>query len=159
MPGIMVSPQHRHLSVMVLAARLIGVGIVAWALCAAAPCNAAGDEARDKVVSRGLDWLAKKQSRRGSWSANEGRYPTAMTALAGTAMLMEGSTTTQGRYAEPVRQAVDYLVSRSRTNGLIGDPKGDDRYTYGHGFSMLFLSQVLGEEEDESLLPSLLLLL
>ena len=24
----------------------------------------------------------------------------------------------------------------------------DDRYTYGHGFSMLFLSQVLGEEED-----------
>ena len=68
MPGIMVSPQHRHLSVMVLAARLIGVGIVAWALCAAAPCNAAGDEARDKVVSRGLDWLAKKQSRRGSWS-------------------------------------------------------------------------------------------
>jgi hypothetical protein len=41
------------------------------------------------------------------------------------------------------------LVSRSRPNGLIGDPKGDDRYTYGHGFSMLFLSQVLGEEEDE----------
>ena len=105
--------------------------------------------ARDKVVTRGLDWLVKKQSRRGSWSANEGRYPTAMTALAGTAMLMEGSTTTQGRYAEPIRQAVDYLVSRSRTNGLIGDPKGDDRYTYGHGFSMLFLSQVLGEEEDE----------
>jgi hypothetical protein len=43
---------------------------------------------------------------------------------------------------------VDYLVGRSRPNGLIGDPDGDDRYTYGHGFSMLFLSQVLGEEED-----------
>jgi hypothetical protein len=72
-----------------------------------------------------------------------------MTALAGTALLMEGSTTTQGRHAEPVRRAVDYLVSRSRPNGLIGDPKNDDRYTYGHGFSMLFLSQLLGEEEDE----------
>ena len=24
----------------------------------------------------------------------------------------------------------------------------DNRYTYGHGFAMLFLSQVLGEEED-----------
>ena len=34
------------------------------------------------------------------------------------------------------------------SNGLIGDPLHDDRYTYGHGFSMLFLSQVLGEEED-----------
>jgi hypothetical protein len=31
---------------------------------------------------------------------------------------------------------------------LIGDPVRDDHYTYGHGFSMLFLSQVLGEEED-----------
>lgn len=101
------------------------------------------------VVAGGLDWLASRQSRRGSWSANEGRYPTAITALAGTALLMEGSTTSQGRHAEPIRRAVDYLVSRSRPNGLIGDPKTDDRYTYGHGFSMLFLSQVLGEEEDE----------
>ena len=39
-------------------------------------------------------------------------------------------------------------MNRSRTNGLIGDPLRDDRYTYGHGFAMLFLSQVLGEEED-----------
>jgi squalene cyclase len=110
---------------------------------------AASEQKVERAVAKGLDWLVRRQSRRGSWSANEGRYPTAMTALAGTAMLMEGSTTTQGRYAEPIRQAVDYLVSRSRVNGLIGDPKTDDRYTYGHGFSMLFLSQVLGEEEDE----------
>ena len=61
----------------------------------------------------------------------------------------EGSTTTQGKYAKNIRLAVDYLLSRSRANGLIGDPTRDDRYTYGHGFSMLFLSQVLGEEEDE----------
>ena len=110
---------------------------------------ATSDEKIERVITKGLDWLVRKQSRRGSWAANESRYPTAMTALAGTAMLMEGSTTTQGRYAESIRQAVDYLVSRSRANGLIGDPKTDDRYTYGHGFAMLFLSQVLGEEEDE----------
>jgi len=124
--------------------------LVAGALpFAAHPAPGADDAPVERVVTRALDWLVAKQSRRGSWSANEGRYPTAMTALAGTAMLMEGSTSTQGRYAEPIRQAVDYLVSRSRSNGLIGDPKSDDRYTYGHGFSMLFLSQVLGEEEDE----------
>ena len=132
--------------------RAVGAGVaVALAACTCLPAVpvVAADAKVEQVVSKGLDWLAGRQSRRGSWAANEGRYPTAMTALAGTALLMEGSTTTQGRYAEPVRQAVDYLVGRSRPNGLIGDPKNDDRYTYGHGFAMLFLSQVLGEEEDE----------
>ena len=71
-----------------------------------------------------------------------------MTALAGTALLCEGSTTTQGKYAPNIRKAVNFLVGRSRPNGLIGDPTRDARYTYGHGFAMLFLSQVLGEEED-----------
>ncbi len=103
-----------------------------------------------KLISRGLDWIASTQSRLGHWTANEGRYPTAMTALAGMALLSEGSTTTQGKYSKNIRRAVDYLLSRSRANGLIGDPARDDRYTYGHGYSMLFLSQVLGEEEDES---------
>jgi hypothetical protein len=114
-----------------------------------APAAAAGEPAVERAVTGGLDWLVARQSRRGSWSANEGRYPTAMTSLAGTALLMEGSTTTQGRYAESIRRAVDAVVGRARTNGLIGDPRTDDRYTYGHGFAMLFLSQVLGEEEDE----------
>ena len=98
--------------------------------------------------ARGLEWLAAHQSRVGHWTANESRYPVAMTGMAGIAFLAEGSTTTQGRYASTIRRAVDYLVSHSRPNGLIGDPLRDDRYTYGHGFAMLFLSQVLGEEED-----------
>jgi hypothetical protein len=101
------------------------------------------------AVERGLEWIARTQSRLGHWSANDSRYPTAMTALAGVALLCDGSTTTQGRFAPQIQRAVDYLVSRSRSNGLIGDPTRDDRYTYGHGYSLLFLSQVLGEEEDE----------
>jgi hypothetical protein len=113
----------------------------------AAPARADTPEAR-RAVDQGLQWLVSQQSRLGHWSANNNRYPTAMTAMAGMALLCEGSTTTQGKYALNVRRAVDYLVSRSCTNGLIGDPDRDDRYTYGHGFSMLFLSQVLGEEED-----------
>ena len=71
-----------------------------------------------------------------------------MTALAGTALLAEGSTTTRGRYAPNVRRAVDYILSVSRRNGLIGSQSTDSHYTYGHGFGMLFLAQVYGEEED-----------
>jgi hypothetical protein len=125
------------------------IAVAAVALTASSSASAAvksGDV--ERTVARGLEWLASQQSRLGHWVANNDHYPTAMTALAGTAFLCEGSTTTQGKYAPNIRKAVDYLIGRSRSNGLIGDPMRDDHYTYGHGFSMLFLSQVLGEEED-----------
>ena len=107
---------------------------------------ASDDPQTQEIVTQGLDWLVYQQHKLGHWTA-QGRYPTAMTALAGLAFLCEGSTTTQGKYAENLRRAVDFLTRRSRPNGLIGD-MDDERYTYGHGFAMLFLSQVLGEEED-----------
>lgn len=130
--------QRRLLSPFAMA-----IGLLAFV---AAAMPAWGDEA-DRFTAGGLRWLASTQSRLGSWEAG-GRYPTAMTALAGIALLAEGSTPSGGRYAPELRRAVDYLVAQARPNGLIGDPLRDDRYTYGHGFGMLFLSQVLGEEED-----------
>ncbi len=126
---------------------LIAVLAAAIVMPAAEPAAAKDPDVR-RVTSRGLEWLAKSQSSLGHWAGQGGRYPTAMTALAATALSVEGSTTTQGKYARNIRRAVDYLLARSRRNGLIGNPSRDDRYTYGHGFSMLFLSQVLGEEED-----------
>ncbi len=100
-------------------------------------------------VKRALDWLAREQRPQGYWDANQGQYRIAMTALAGMALLCEGSTTMTGKYRDNIRKCVSYLISRAdkNSNGLIGYPK-DYRYTYGHGFSMLFLSQVYGDEED-----------
>lgn len=105
-----------------------------------------GDDV-DDVVHRGLDWLAAQQNRQGFWTARGGQYRVAMTALAGTALLAEGSTATTGPYARNISSATDYLLSVSRRNGLIGF-RDDHQYTYGHGYSMVFLSQVFGEEED-----------
>jgi hypothetical protein len=101
----------------------------------------------DQAVARGLDYLAREQRKQGYWEANGGQYRVAMTALATTALLSEGSTTMRGKYAENIRSAVDFLLDCAQPNGLIGY-KEDYRYTYGHGFSMLCLSQVFGEEED-----------
>ena len=131
---------------------LHGVASSAAGLClfgkSRSPLYAAKQDASwEKSIHDGLEWVASTQSKLGRWTA--ANYPTAMTALAGTALLCSGSTTMQGPYAKQIRLAVDYLLSRARPNGLIGDPFTDYRYTYGHGFSMLFLSQVLGEEEDE----------
>lgn len=98
------------------------------------------------AIEKGLKWLVGQQTRLGFW--NHETFTTAITALAGIALIASGSTTIQGPYAQPIRLTVDYLLSKSRKNGLIGDPQRDHRYTYGHGFAMLFLSQILGEEED-----------
>jgi hypothetical protein len=119
---------------------LVGVDV-------ASAARPGGDPKVRLAVKKALDWMAREQRRQGYWEANQGQYRVAMTALAGTAMLCEGSTTTRGKYSTNVRRAVDYLLDMARPSGLIGY-KNDYRYTYGHGFSMLFLSQVYGEEED-----------
>ncbi len=103
---------------------------------------------RQRSAQKGLAYLARTQSRSGNWWANSGAYPVAMTSLAGLALAMEGSTPSEGKYAENVAATVDYLISQSQSNGLIGSPRINDRYMYGHGFAMLFLSQIYGEEED-----------
>lgn len=126
------------------------LAILAAAVVVVPQAYAQHDRAQyETSVRKGLEWLARNQRRDGSWVAQGDQYPAAMTALAGMALIAEGSTTTQGKYSKQIRGAVDYLVSRSKGNGLIGEPVVDNRYTYGHGFSMLFLSQALGEEEDE----------
>ena len=102
------------------------------------------------AIDRGLNYLARKQDRDGSWTntTRSGEYPVAMTALAGLALLMDGNTTTQGRYAPQVDRAVRFLLRSQLANGLITQEGQEGRPMYGHGFSMLFLSQVYGMTED-----------
>ena len=74
-----------------------------------------------------------------------------MTALGGMALLCEGSTVNQGKYSKNIGLARDWLMSRAMPNGLIGNPQipGEaGRYMYGHGFGLLFLASVYGEERD-----------
>lgn len=104
-----------------------------------------------KAIEKGLEWLASQQQRDGHWEASGNRYPVSMTALSGMALLMEGSTLREGRYSERVRRGVDWLMTRTQRNGLIGDANRASeaqRYMYGHGFGLLFLASVYGEEED-----------
>ncbi len=131
-------------------ATLSGLAMAGLGTWNSSPAIAAQQDARKRrdAVTKGLDWLATTQSRLGHWSADGSSYRAAMTALAGIAFSCQGTTTTQGKYSAVMRRTTDYLISRARPNGLIGEPE-DHQYTYGHGFSMLFLSQVLGEEEDE----------
>src|SRR5262245_18243547 len=104
-----------------------------------------------KCIDKGLEYLNKTQFKDGHFEGTGGQYPGALTALAGMAFLMEGSTLREGKYSDNVRRIVDYLLERTQRNGMIGNPNSvqeAQRYTYGHGFGLLFLASVYGEEED-----------
>ena len=103
------------------------------------------------VVAKGLEWMARNQHKDGHWEAFGGQYPVTMTGIGGMSLLMEGSTIREGKYRDNIRRAVDWLMGHSIPNGMIGNPNipGEaGRYMYGHGFAMMFLSCVYGEEEE-----------
>jgi hypothetical protein len=135
---------------------LVGV-LVGLAFVGSLTLPARGEEIPEKYkesIKRGLDYLAKTQVKDGHWAANGDHHPVAMTGLAGMALLMEGSTVRDGKYAPQIRKAVDWLMDRSQKgnrNGLIGNPdhpSEQGRYMYGHGFGLLFLASAYGEEDD-----------
>jgi hypothetical protein len=124
--------------------------------------SARADELLQKYrqpVAKGLEWLASKQHDDGSYSAlpNQSTYPIAMTSLAGMAFLMEGSTLREGKYSAQLRKAADHLMEKSQIggnrDGLLGDPSIQSEsvnYMHGHGFALLFLSCVYGDEPDKT---------
>src|SRR5206468_1656988 len=61
-----------------------------------------------------------------------------------------GSTLREGKYAGHIRKAVDWLMEHTQRSGLIGEAHAVNvlGYMHGHGFALLFLAQVYGEEED-----------
>jgi hypothetical protein len=74
-----------------------------------------------------------------------------MTAMAGLALLMEGSTVREGKYATNIRRATDWLMRQAKPDGQIRDPFGAGeagQEVLAHAFAMTFLASVYGEEED-----------
>lgn len=104
----------------------------------------------DQAIRKGLAYLARTQSRDGAWREENamGSYPVSMTALAALALLADGNTATQGPYAQNVSRATDFLLKSARPSGLICHPVEESKSMYGHGFTMLFLGQLLGMEDD-----------
>ncbi len=105
----------------------------------------------ETAIEKGLEYLVNTQGREGAWRnrTGYGTYPVSMSALGGLALLMNGSTPTQGKYAANVDRVTDFLISCATDTGLIALRAEDgNRPMYGHGFSMLFLGEVYGMTED-----------
>ncbi|MGQ0614009.1 MAG: prenyltransferase/squalene oxidase repeat-containing protein [Planctomycetaceae bacterium] len=139
----------RHLTLLLATALLAAPGEGQGEIIASQPKHITTQA--QNAIRRGLEYLAREQKEDGSWrsAGSFGSYPTAMTGLAALAVAASGSTPTRGPYARVVQKATSYLISQAHpTNGLITSPMEEGRSMYGHGFSMLFLSQVYGMEED-----------
>ena len=134
---------------------LIPAALLGLFLLGPAPADEIPEKYRASV-GKALDWLAKQQHKDGHWGTGlNDQSPVAMTSLAGLALLMEGSTVREGKYSMHIRRASDWLMERcmkgNQRDGLIGNPDNPTeaaRYMYGHGFGMLFLACVYGDEED-----------
>lgn len=109
----------------------------------------------EKAIQRGLRYLARTQSRDGSWRTSgwSGGYPTAMSSLAVLALMAGGNTPVEGEFSRNVRLAIDHLVNtanQNRDSGVIADLSIEQSCMHGHGFAMLALGEAYGMEQDKS---------
>jgi hypothetical protein len=66
------------------------------------------------------------------------------------AFLANGNTSIAWPYADNVRMIEQYLLGCQMDNGIITSGSQEQgRPMYGHGFALLFLSEVYGMETDE----------
>src|SRR4051812_663961 len=85
------------------------VGAAAWSVQAPNPAELASEtdepngipEKYRETVRHGLDYLVKNQHNDGHWKGDDGAHPTAMTALAGLAVLLDGGHRFERREAIP----------------------------------------------------------
>ncbi|MFQ5654045.1 MAG: hypothetical protein ACE5GW_04865 [Planctomycetota bacterium] len=100
-------------------------------------------EELEKAIRRGLDYLMEKQSLTGALSD---RFPVAVTALGGLAFLGQGAVHSRGPYGDVIAGAVLYLTAPERRDarGFIRDGGENASRMHGHGYAILFLSQVVG---------------
>lgn len=103
------------------------------------------------AVDKGLAHLAKLQNRNGSFG--NGTVPVATTALAGLSFLAGGHTPGRSRHSQVILNAADYLLKCTSKLGYIneGAMRGQGGSgMHGHGYALLFLSQVYGMSDGMS---------
>ncbi len=102
------------------------------------------------VIGQGLRYLASNQigegRSKGAFGNSGYAAGVAVTALSGLAFLCSGSTPVSGPYRANIRACTDFILRNVRDSGYISENDATRRFSnmYGHGYAMLYLSQVYG---------------
>lgn len=126
-----------------------------------------GTAASEQAVEGALAWLAANQARAGYWDADahgagqvardqEGidrKYAgktadSGVTALALLAFLGAGYTRDEGKYAQNVDRAIEWLVANQRANGFLGGDAAHFEQNYCHGMATYALAEAHGMRSD-----------
>lgn len=102
-----------------------------------------------KAIDKGLAYLKRNQVKsgrnKGAFSNSGMSSGVATASLGGLAMMCGGHSPGQGPYGKAIDLAVEYVLRNVSDSGYISCSTGGARENmYGHGFSMLFLSQAYG---------------
>ena len=111
------------------------------------------DAETERIINRGLKYLAKYQSPNGSWQGRnekERNYPIAMTAYALMAFQAAGHLPGEGEHGREVSLGVEYLLNSVSPAGLIGD-KNNGQYMYFHGIATIALAELYGQTSNPSI--------
>ncbi|MBI4564429.1 MAG: hypothetical protein HY716_07020 [Planctomycetes bacterium] len=119
----------------------------------AARVKECGGEKAAAAARRGLAWLASQQSSDGRWDpralGGDPSYEVGLTGLAALAFLAEGHAPSRGEFASTVERAVNYLRSRQKMSGLVGEDTG--HYLYNHALGALALLECHLMTRDQAL--------
>ena len=110
-----------------------------------------------EVIDQGLRYLAHRQisegNKRGAFGTAGYAAGVAVTALAGLAFLCNGSTPVSGPYQKNIKLCTEFILKNVRSSGYISENDTTRRFSnmYGHGYAMLYLSQVYGMSKQREL--------
>lgn len=123
-----------------------------------------GNEASERAVKLGLQWLAKHQSPDGGWNFNHGpdspgglaECRTGATGLALLSFLGAGHThrATSGEYKKVVERGLKFLVEKIKYSSAGGDLRGKvvaNEGMYAHAIATLALCEALAMSRDSKL--------
>jgi hypothetical protein len=105
----------------------------------------------EKAIEKGLGYLAKSQSRNGSFQSS---VPVATTSIACLSFMAAGNTPSRGLYSTNIRRGLEYILKCVSRSGYITEGNnafGGSSGMHGHGFATLFLAEALGMIEDPEL--------
>ena len=131
---------HRRFASLCLRGSLLSA---LFCLCAV-PAQAQEDAIR-AAMDKGLAQLAS-QVRESDSGAIGSMSLAGETALAGLALMADGNLPGRGPYGPEVERCLNAVLAMVREDGLIAESGPGNMY--GHGYALLFLTQILGQTDQ-----------